>query len=87
MEEYKSDTGLQKNRRICRQHIRPDCFSKFGKCACPDFLAIAVKFDCTRSEPHFAESYVSDIVPVLLSGKVLSAQIIEKHADAESVFA
>lgn len=70
-----------------RLHIRPDCVSKFGKRACPDFLPVAIEFDCTRSESHFAEGYVSDIVPVLLSGKVLSAQVVEKHSDAESVFA
>lgn len=65
----------------------PDCCSEFGKCACPDFLPVAIEFDCSRSESHFAEGYVPDIVPVLLSGKVLSAQVVEKHADAESVFA
>lgn len=85
-DEYKSDTGLQ-NRRICCLHIRPDCVSKFGKCVCPDFLPVAIEFDCTRYEPHFAESYVSDIVPVLLSGEILTAKVVEKHANAESVFA
>lgn len=86
MEEYKSDTGLQKNRRICGRHIRSDLVSKFRKCACPDFLPIAIEFNCTRSEPHFPESYISDIVHVLLSGEIFTNKIVEKHADTESVF-
>lgn len=37
-------------------------------------------------KPHFHESYMIDIVPVLFAGEILSTKILENHRYGNTVF-